>query len=59
MLRMGYVRQSTEQITYDQLAPLLREGLQAGELDRLAAQGAALTPQAAIALALEEAASEL
>jgi len=44
-------------MTYDRLAALLREGLTPGEFDRLLAEGAALTPEAAIALAVEESTS--
>ena len=33
---------------------LLRDGLAPDELERLLAEGAALTPEAAVALALEE-----
>jgi predicted ATPase len=52
--RHGYPRQLTESTTYDRLTALLREELAPDELARLTAAGAALTPEAAIALALEE-----
>jgi predicted ATPase/class 3 adenylate cyclase len=52
--RQGFEREFTETATYDRLTALLREGLSPGELARLLAEGAALTPDAAIALALED-----
>jgi len=52
--RQGFEREFTERGTYDRLAALLRERLSPCELARLTAEGAALTPEAAIALALEE-----
>ncbi|MGB8909625.1 MAG: adenylate/guanylate cyclase domain-containing protein [Candidatus Cybelea sp.] len=52
--RHGYIREFTETTTHDRLTALLREGLTLEELARLIAEGAALTPEAAIALALEE-----
>jgi predicted ATPase/class 3 adenylate cyclase len=52
--RHGFPRSFTETTTHDRLTALLREGLAPDELARLSAQGAALTPEAAIALALEE-----
>ncbi len=52
--RHGFEREFTEATTHSRLAALLREGLMAEELVRLSAEGAALTPEAAIALALEE-----
>jgi hypothetical protein len=52
--RHGFPREFTETTTHDRLTALLRERLAPGELARLIAEGAALTPQAAIALALEE-----
>jgi predicted ATPase/class 3 adenylate cyclase len=55
--RNGFEREVTETMTYDRLTALLREGLTPGEFDRLLAEGAALTPEAAIALALEESTS--
>ncbi len=54
MARYGFKREFTETITYDRLTALLREGLSPDELARLGAEGAALAPEAAIALALEE-----
>ncbi len=52
--RHGYEREFTETTSHDRLTALLRERLAPGELARLIAEGAALTPEAAIALALEE-----
>lgn len=52
--RHGYPRSFTETTTYDRLTALLRDGHAPDELARLIAEGAALTPHAAIALALEE-----
>ncbi len=52
--RHGFERESTETTTHDRLAALLRESLAADELTRLTAEGAALKPEAAIALAMEE-----
>ena len=52
--RHGFPREFTETTTHDRLTALLREGLAPDELARLTAEGAALTPEAAIALALEE-----
>jgi hypothetical protein len=52
--RHGFERESTETKTHDRLSALLREGLAPDELARLGADGATLTPEAAIALALEE-----
>ncbi len=54
MARYGCSREFTEIASYDRLAALLRDGLATDELARLSAAGAALTSQAAIALALEE-----
>jgi hypothetical protein len=51
----GYPREFTETTTCDRLTALLRETLAPDELARLLAEGAALTPEAAIALALAEA----
>lgn len=48
----GYNREFTEVTTYDRLTILVREGLAPDELARLRAEGAALTPEAAVALAL-------
>jgi tetratricopeptide (TPR) repeat protein len=55
--RHGFEREFTERTTYDRLIALLRGALSPDELDRLLAEGAALTPEAAIALALEESTS--
>ena len=52
--RHGYEREFTETTTHDRLAAILREELAPNELTRLNAEGAALAPEAAIALALEE-----
>jgi ATP/maltotriose-dependent transcriptional regulator MalT len=52
--RHGLPREFTETTTHDRLVALLRERLAPDELAPLIAEGAALTPQAAIALALEE-----
>ena len=50
--RHGYPREFTETTTHDRLTALLREGLAPDELAQLSAEGAALTPETAIALAL-------
>jgi hypothetical protein len=50
----GSTRGYTEQTTYDRLTALLDANLEPEERSRLAAQGAALTAEAAVALALEE-----
>jgi predicted ATPase/class 3 adenylate cyclase len=52
--RHGSPREFTETTTYERLNALLREGLAPDEIARLIADGAALTPQAAIALAFDE-----
>ncbi|HLY02154.1 MAG TPA: adenylate/guanylate cyclase domain-containing protein [Candidatus Cybelea sp.] len=52
--RHGFPRELTEATTHDRLTALLPERLSPDELARLSAEGAALTPEAAIALALEE-----
>ena len=52
--RHGFEREFTETTTYDRLTAVLREGLAPDELARLRADGAALTPEAVIELALEE-----
>ncbi len=52
--RHGFVREYTETTTYKRLTALLSEGLAPDELARLTAEGAALTPEDAIALALEK-----
>jgi tetratricopeptide (TPR) repeat protein len=51
--QQGFEREFTESTTYNRLTALLRDGLSADELARLTTEGAALTPEAAIALALE------
>ncbi len=53
-VRHGVLREFTERMTHDRLTALLRERLASDELARLLAAGAALTPEAAIALAHEE-----
>lgn len=50
----GYNREFTEATTHDRLTGLLRDGLASHDLASLHAQGVALTPDAAIALALRE-----
>ena len=50
----GLPREFTETTTHDRLIALLRDGLAPDELTRRSAIGAALTPAAAIALALDE-----
>jgi predicted ATPase/class 3 adenylate cyclase len=52
--RYGFEREFTETTTHDRLTVLLREAITPDELARLMAEGAVLTPAAAIALALEE-----
>jgi predicted ATPase/transcriptional regulator with XRE-family HTH domain len=52
--RHGFEREFTETTTHDRLLALLHEELGSDELARLSAQGAALAPEAAIALVLEE-----
>jgi predicted ATPase/class 3 adenylate cyclase len=53
LAKYGCVREFTETKTYDRLTAFLREELAPDELARLTAEGAVLTPEAAIALALE------
>ncbi len=52
--RHGFEREFGEKTTHDRLTALLRDELAPNELARLSAEGAALTPEAAIAFALEE-----
>jgi len=52
--RHGFERELTESTTHDRLSALLRAGLVPGELARVTAEGAALAPEAAIALALDQ-----
>jgi ATP/maltotriose-dependent transcriptional regulator MalT len=52
--RQGRARGFTENTTYDRLNALLRDGLAPEELARLTTEGAALTREAALALALED-----
>jgi len=53
--RHGYEREFTETTTHDRLTALLRAGLAPEHFQRLKAEGAALSPEAAISLALEAA----
>jgi predicted ATPase/class 3 adenylate cyclase len=52
--RLGFERDFTETTTHDRLTALLRKQLPPEELERLHAEGAALIPQAAVALVLEK-----
>jgi predicted ATPase/class 3 adenylate cyclase len=52
--RRGFELQFVQKRTHDRLTSLLRDELAPDELARLTAEGVALTPDAAIALALEE-----
>ncbi len=52
--RLGAVREYTENRTHDRLAKLLRDNFAPMDLERAMAEGAALSPKAAVALALEE-----
>jgi hypothetical protein len=52
--RHGFAREFTETTTYDRLMALLGDWLAPDRIEGLLADGAARTPQAAIALALEE-----
>jgi hypothetical protein len=54
LLGLGFEREYTERTTHDRLAALLGERLAPAERERLRAEGAALTPEAAITLALDE-----
>jgi predicted ATPase/class 3 adenylate cyclase len=54
--RAGFEREVTEAMTYDRLTALLQEHLGADEAASLAAKGASLAPNAAVALALDESA---
>jgi predicted ATPase/class 3 adenylate cyclase len=53
LTRMSYKRQPGDQAGYDRLRAVLREKLPVGELARLIAGGAALSPEAAVKLALD------
>ena len=57
--RRGFELQFVQKKTHDRLTSLLRDELAPDELARLTAEGAALTPDAAIALALEEHESQI
>jgi hypothetical protein len=50
----GTIREYTEQTTYDRLTALLEANIEPEDRNRLAEQGAALTAEAAVALALEK-----
>jgi predicted ATPase/class 3 adenylate cyclase len=52
--RRYFERELTERMTHDRLTALLRDQLAPDDLARLLAEGEKLTPEAAIALALEE-----
>ncbi len=52
--RRGFNREFTETTSHERLTAILREGLSSDELVRRGGEGAALTPEAAIALALED-----
>ena len=52
--RVRFVREETERKTHDRLSALLASAIAPEELARLTAEGAALTPAQAIALALED-----
>ena len=52
--KAGFKREFTEMTTHNRLTELLREGCTPDELARRFAEGAVLTPEAAIALALEQ-----
>jgi predicted ATPase len=52
--KTGGRREFTEQATHDRLAAILVESVPPSERARLASEGAALTPEAAVALALEK-----
>jgi len=58
MRNVGFQREFTESTTYERLLLLLTEKLAPDDFTRLLADGAALSPEAAIALALELASSE-
>ena len=53
--RLGNRREATELLTCNEVGPLLREGIEPDEFARLTGEGAALSPEAALALALESA----
>ena len=52
--RVGDEREGTERVTYNRLSSILSEALAPGELTRMLADGAALSTEAAIALALQD-----
>jgi predicted ATPase/class 3 adenylate cyclase len=52
--RHGFEREFTEKTTHERLSALLQADVMPDELARLGADGASLTPEAAIALSLEE-----
>ena len=51
LARIGTTRDFTDQTTHERLATILREKLAPHDLARLTAEGVALTPEAAIAIA--------
>ncbi len=53
LAKLGHKREFDEQTTHDRLTALLDANLKPDERPRLAVEGAALTPEAAVALALE------
>jgi predicted ATPase/class 3 adenylate cyclase/pimeloyl-ACP methyl ester carboxylesterase len=52
--RYGFMREFTEATSHDRITVLLGKGLAPDELARVSLEGASLTPEAAIALALEK-----
>jgi predicted ATPase/class 3 adenylate cyclase len=52
--RLGFQREFTEQTTHDRLHAVLADALDCDEFQRLQRAGAELTPEAAVALGLEE-----
>jgi hypothetical protein len=52
--RQGFLREFTETTSHDRLTELVSEKLAAESVARLLAEGAVLTPEAAVALALEQ-----
>ena len=54
-VRHGFLPEANETKTLDRLTALLKDGLAAEEIERLITAGAALVPDAAVALALEDA----
>jgi hypothetical protein len=52
--RHGFPREFTERTTHDRLTALMREDLAPEDLAVMLAEGTILTPEAAVALALEQ-----